>query len=101
MYVCVCVCVCSIPGVWGRLKKLGSIEDRYDKAISNVSGQLNSFVVDTVETGQVNTHTYTRTHTSVGPQWQFTIEHTNRQKICTSHKTMKKSPDGFTENVSN
>ncbi|EIW64469.1 RecF/RecN/SMC protein [Trametes versicolor FP-101664 SS1] len=41
-----------IQGFHGRLGSLGTIEDKYDIAISTACGQLGNMVVDTVEQGQ-------------------------------------------------
>ncbi|KAJ3272143.1 hypothetical protein HDV01_005908 [Terramyces sp. JEL0728] len=43
----------TIQGICGRLGDLATIDDKYDVAISTACGALNSFVVDTVEAGQL------------------------------------------------
>lgn len=42
----------KIPGLYGRLGSLGSIDEKYDVAISTAGPELNNFVVDTVETAK-------------------------------------------------
>lgn len=42
----------KIPGLYGRLGSLGSIDEKYDIAISTAGPELNNFVVDTVETAK-------------------------------------------------
>jgi structural maintenance of chromosome 4 len=41
-----------IDGFHGRLGNLGTIDEKYDVAISTACGQLDNFVTDTVEAGQ-------------------------------------------------
>lgn len=41
-----------IPGVHGRLGDLGTIDERFDVAVSTACGMLNHIVVDTMEGGQ-------------------------------------------------
>ncbi|KAJ3322219.1 hypothetical protein HDV06_003279 [Boothiomyces sp. JEL0866] len=43
----------TINGICGRLGDLGTIDDKYDVAVSTACGALNSFVVETVEAGQM------------------------------------------------
>ena len=40
----------EIPGIFGRLGDLGTIDDKYDVAISTACGALDNIVVDTMET---------------------------------------------------
>ncbi|ODV89427.1 hypothetical protein CANCADRAFT_28590 [Tortispora caseinolytica NRRL Y-17796] len=42
----------KLPGIFGRLGSLGSIDDKYDIAVSSACPSLNHIVVDTVETAQ-------------------------------------------------
>ncbi|KAJ1916560.1 Structural maintenance of chromosomes protein 4 [Mycoemilia scoparia] len=42
----------NIKGIYGRLGSLGTIDDKYDVAISTAAPSLSNIVVDTVETGQ-------------------------------------------------
>lgn len=41
------------PGLCGRLGDLGTIDDKYDVAVSTACGALNNIVCDTIETAQV------------------------------------------------
>ncbi|KAJ3258716.1 hypothetical protein HK103_003310 [Boothiomyces macroporosus] len=43
----------TIQGICGRLGDLGTIDDKFDVAVSTACGALNSFVVETVEAGQM------------------------------------------------
>lgn len=42
----------NIPGFYGRLGSLGTIDAKYDVAVSTAAPELNNLVVDTVETAQ-------------------------------------------------
>ncbi|KAI8498795.1 Structural maintenance of chromosomes protein 4, partial [Branchiostoma belcheri] len=42
----------KIPGIFGRLGDLGAIDDKYDVAISTACGNLDTILVDTMDTAQ-------------------------------------------------
>ena len=42
-----------LPGLFGRLGDLGTIDDKYDVAVSTACGALNNIVCDNMETAQV------------------------------------------------
>ncbi len=48
----------KLSGIHGRLGNLGSIEDKYDVAITTACGALNHIVVSNVTDAQVSMHFY-------------------------------------------